>query len=160
MNTQLPVTMDEEDAIQQKLEQQAKIESLRQDAAKQSVFKPETKVESKMTFAEARQSMEDFKQPNCWIETNGLTQDAITMWEKIKSSQLMNFTYPVNFGEKRGTIFTANLNGLKFILRSGFEVQIPMEIYGLFRNKLDAETGVGSELRINRSEDVKQALSR
>lgn len=109
----------------------------------------------------AREEMEKFKQPHCWIKTEGLTQDAVVIWNKLKTSQMVPYTYPVRFGEKRGTIQTATIDGLQFVLRSGYSVNIPMEIYGLLQNKVNVEDGAGSELRIeNQGDDVRDALTR
>ena len=114
-----------------------------------------------VNLVEARKEMEAFKQEHCWIDTKELTNDAVAIWGKLKNSPLVPFNYKVNFGEKRGTIQTASIDGLKFVLHSGFDVKVPMEIYGLLQNKINVESGVGSDLNIeNQSDEVKAALTR
>ena len=130
-----------------------------------SGVKPEppkpVQVSNKLDIKTAREEMARFKQDHCWIKTEGLTQDAVLIWNKLKESALVPYTYPVRFGEKRGTIQTATIDGLQFVLHTGYEVKVPMEIYQLLQNKVNVEDGIGAELRIeNQSDDVKQALTR
>lgn len=156
VNSQLPVNMDEQDIAEKMLQDNIKKES-------KPEIKPEIKPEPKPVnnIVEFRKEVEEFRQPHCWIDTKDITDDAISTWNKIKNDPFVPFTYPVNFGEKRGTIQTANLNSLKFVLHSGFAVQIPATIHGLFMNKINAENSVGNEWLIdNQSADVKQALTR
>ena len=146
-NNMIPIEIDDDNAL---------VETVKKDAEKAKERK-----EEKFDKTSIMQSIREFDQPNCWIKKENMTNDALVTWDKLRKEPLVNFRYPINFGEKRGLIQTATLNGLKFILKSDYPVKVPQTIYEIFQGKLDAEHGAGDYLDLDKqSDEYREKLTR
>jgi hypothetical protein len=148
-NNMIPITPNEENDL---------IETSKKEVEKSK----EREVKNiKLDRKELLDSMKQFDQPNCYIQKTNMTDDALAMWNILRQEPLINFRYPINFGEKRGQIQTATLNGLKFVIKSDYPIQVPQTIYNMFQEKLDAEHGAGDALDIDKmSEEQREKLTR
>lgn len=78
--------------------------------------------------------------------------------EKLNSQPKVTFMIPLGINEKKGATHEVGINGVVFVYPKGQMIQVPQTVFELLRASYDITVAAGEDLRIDRADDINDAL--